>query len=101
MDFKYGILLVIVIIYKKYYFLEEGVMPRGRKKQENLTLEEQLAAVENHISEMEAQLKDLKNRKKELTEAIKEAKKEEMYKKVIESGKSIDEILEALSSKDE
>ena len=101
MDFKYGILLVIVIIYKKYYFLEEEAMPRGRKKQENLTLEEQLVAVENQISEMEAQLKDLKNRKKGLTEAIKEAKKEEMYKKVIESGKSIDEILEVLSSKDE
>ena len=76
-------------------------MPRGRKKQENLTLEEQLVAVENQISEMEAQLKNLKNRKKELMEAIKEAKKEEMYKKVIESGKSIDEILEVLSSKDE
>ena len=76
-------------------------MPRGRRKQENLTLEGQLVAVENQISDTEAQLKDLKKRKKEFTEAIKEAKKEELYIKVIESGKSIDEILEALSSKDE
>lgn len=90
-----------MLIYRKYHFVEEEDMPRGRRKQENLTLEEKFAAVESQISETEAQLTALKTKKKELTVAIKEAKKEELYKRVIESGKSIDEILEALSSKDE
>lgn len=76
-------------------------MPRGRRKQENLTLEEQLAAVESQILETEEQLKQLRFKKKELVKGVKEAKKEELYRKVIESGKSIEEILEALSNKDE
>lgn len=73
-------------------------MPRGKRKRENLTLEEQLAAVESQISETEEQLNELKSKQKELSQAILEAQKEEMYRKVMESGRSIEEILEALSN---
>ena len=58
-------------------------MARGRKKQVNLTLEEQLIAV--------------KQKRKEIDKLIKEEKKEALFKAVEESGKSIDDILSALS----
>ena len=72
-------------------------MARGRKKQVNLTLEEQLEAVNNEISECEEQIKALKQKRKEIDKQIKEEKKEALFKAVEESGKSIDDILSALS----
>nr|WP_297932787.1 flagellar export protein FliJ [uncultured Blautia sp.] len=76
-------------------------MARGRKKQETLTLEEQLAAVEKEITEYEGKLKALKEKKKALNKQIEEAQKEKIYRAVVKSGRSIDEILEALSDKKE
>lgn len=76
-------------------------MARGRKKQETLTLEEQLAAVEKEITEYEGKLKALKEKKKTLNKQIEEAQKEKIYRAVVNSGRSIDEILEALSDKKE
>lgn len=70
-------------------------MAGRRKKQNNLTLDEQLEAVEKDIAE--CQMKVLKEKKKELNSRIEEAQKERLYKAVAESGKSIEEILEMLS----
>lgn len=75
---------------------EEQDMPRGRKKQETLTLEEQLQNLENQIAEAEVNLKSLKAKKKELEAKIKEEQKEKLYKAVLQSGKSIDEIIAGL-----
>lgn len=72
-------------------------MARGRKKQVNLTLEEQLEAVNNEIAACEEQIKELKHKRKEIDKQIKEEKKEALFKAVEESGKSIDDILSALS----
>lgn len=72
-------------------------MARGRKKQVNLTLEEQLEAVNNEIAACEEQIKELKRKRKEIDKQIKEAKKEALFKAVEESGKSIEDILSALS----
>lgn len=72
-------------------------MARGRKKQVNLTLEEQLEAVNNEIAACEEQIKELKRKRKEIDKQIKEEKKEPLFKAVEESGKSIDDILSALS----
>ena len=72
-------------------------MARGRKKQVNLTLEEQLEAVNNEIAACEEQIKELKRKRKEIDKQIKEEKKEALFKAVEESGKSIDDILSALS----
>ena len=72
-------------------------MARGRKKQVHLTLEEQLEAVNNEIAACEEQIKELKRKRKEIDKQIKEEKKEALFKAVEESGKSIDDILSALS----
>ena len=72
-------------------------MARGRKKQVNLTLEDQLEAVNNEIAACEEQIKELKRKRKEIDKQIKEEKKEALFKAVEESGKSIDDILSALS----
>ena len=71
-------------------------MPRGRKKQETLTLEEQLQNLENQIAEADMNLKSLKAKKKELDAKIKEEQKEKLYKAVLQSGESIDEIIAGL-----
>lgn len=72
-------------------------MARGRKKQVNLTLEEQLEAVNNEIAECEEQIKALKQKRKEIDKQMKEEKKEALYQAVVESGKSIEDILSNLS----
>lgn len=72
-------------------------MARGRKKQVNISLEEQLEAVNNEITACEEQIKALKQKRKEIDKMIKEEKKEALYKAVEESGKSIEDILSALS----
>ena len=72
-------------------------MAGRRKKQNNLTLEEQLEAVEKDIAECKEQMKVLKEKKKELNSQIEDVRKERLYKAVAESGKSIEEILEMLS----
>ena len=71
-------------------------MPRGRKKQETLTLEEQLQNLENQIEEAEMNLKSLKTKKKDLEAKIKEEQKEKLYKAVLQSGKPIEEIIAKL-----
>ena len=71
-------------------------MPRGRKKQETLTLEEKLQNLENQIAEAEANLKGLRTKKKELEAKIKEEQKEKLYKAVLQSGKPIEEIIAKL-----
>ena len=72
-------------------------MAGRRKKQENLTLEQQLEAVTNEIAECEAHPKELKEKKKTLNSQIEEKLKEELYRKVMKSGKNLDDVLAALS----
>ena len=72
-------------------------MARGRKKQETLTLEEQLAAVEKEITEYEGKVTALKDKKKALNNQIEEAQTDKIYRAVVASGRSIHEILAALS----
>ncbi len=72
-------------------------MARGRKKQVNLTLEEQLEVVNSEIAACEEQIKSLKQKRKEIDKQIKEEKKEALYQAVVESGKSIEDILSTLS----
>lgn len=76
-------------------------MPRGRKKQETLTLDKQLKNLENQITEAEMNLKDLKAKKKDLEAKIKEEQKEKLYKAVLQSGKSVEEIIARLYGEEE
>ena len=74
-------------------------MARGRKKLENITLEEQLEAAVKQIEETETNLKNLRQKRKEIEVKIKEEKKEELYKAVVASGKSMDEIIAMIAEK--
>ena len=72
-------------------------MARGRKK-ETRTLDEQLQAVIGEIATYEEKLKELRRRKKEIEQKNTEDKKEALYKAVMESGKSLDEVLASLTN---
>lgn len=72
-------------------------MARGRKK-ETRTLDEQLQAVIGEIATYEEKLKELRRRKKEIEQKITEDKKEALYRAVMESGKSLEEVLAGLSN---
>ena len=50
-------------------------MPRGRKKQNVLTLEEQLVTVNERIQEVENELKQLRSQRKEIQAKIEEQEK--------------------------
>jgi len=76
---------------------EDHIMARGRKK-ETRTLDEQLQAVIGEIATYEEKLKELRRRKKEIEQKITEDKKEALYRAVMESGKSLDEVLAGLSN---
>lgn len=71
-------------------------MPRGRKKQENVSLEERLAEVTAQIERTEDTLKGLRRQRKEIEKQIEEQKKEQLYKAVVDSGKTVEEVLEVL-----
>ena len=72
-------------------------MARGRKK-ETRTLDEQLQAVIGEIATYEEKLKELRRRKKEIEQKITEDKKEALYKALMESGKSLEEVIASLTN---
>ena len=76
-------------------------MARGRKKATNFTPEEKLKMIEKEISSYEEKLKELRSEKKDLSKQIEDAKKETLYRAVVQSGRSIEEILQVLSDKEE
>ncbi len=76
-------------------------MAGRRKKQENLTREEQLEILDKEIEECKENLKRLKEKRKEIVSQIEEEKKDKLYQAVAESGRSIEEVLEALSKQEE
>ena len=66
-------------------------MPRGRKKMEKITLEEQLVLVDKEIEATETSLKNLRLKIK-----IEEQQKDELYRLVRNSGKSLEEVIAML-----
>ena len=67
-----------------------------RKKLENTSLEEQLEYVEQEIRTKESDLKELRHKAKELQKEIEEKQKDELFKALIASGKTIDEVMRYL-----
>ncbi len=70
-------------------------MPRGRR---NLSLEEQIAQVEENIQITETALKTLKTKLSELEEQKKREYLELLYQKILSSGKTVEEALELLNA---
>ncbi len=72
-------------------------MPR-RKKLENISLEEQLVTVEQKIKTTEAELKELRLKAKDLRKKIEDKQKDEVFKALINSGKTVEDVLAYLKS---
>ena len=64
-----------------------------RKKLENTSLEEQLEYVEQEICTKESDLKELRHKAKEIQKEIEEKQKDVLFKALVASGKTIDEVM--------
>ena len=76
-------------------------MPRGRKKKEDITLEQQLENIATEIANKEAELKELKAKQKELKKQVEAHKVNELLAIVKEKGMSIQEAIDLFSDKKE
>ena len=69
-------------------------MFRRRNKKENISLDDKLENVFAKIRVTEETLKNLKREKIRIERQIEEQKRERLYRSVLESGKTIEEIFE-------
>ena len=69
-------------------------MSRRRNKKENISLDDKLANVIAKIRVTEETLKNLKREKIRIERQIEEQKRERLYRTVLESGKTIEEIFQ-------
>ena len=67
-------------------------MARGRKKELNLTLEEQLEKLQIEIDEHTETLKVLKSKKKEILKKIEDKEKEDVYRAFLDSWKTLEDL---------
>lgn len=71
-------------------------MPRGHKKKENLTIDQQIEKINAEIQELNEQIKG----KKEILKDLEKQKKDEMLSTLADalakSGKSVEEVLDML-----
>ena len=75
-------------------------MPRGRKKQNVLTLE-QLVTVNERIQEVENELKQFRSQRKEIQTKIEEQEKETLFRAVVASGRTVEDVLAILEAQDQ
>lgn len=66
-----------------------------------LTVEEQLVTVNERIHEVENELKQLRSQRKEILEKIEEQKKETLFRAVIASGRTVEDVLAILKAQDQ
>lgn len=74
-------------------------MPRGRKKKEDITLEQQLENIATEIANKEAELKELKTNQKELKKQLEQEEMQKLLATVKENGLSVQEAIDLFSSK--
>ena len=74
-------------------------MPRGRKKKEDITLEQQLENIATEIANKEAELKELKTNQKELKKQLEPEEMQKLLATVKENGLSVQEAIDLFSSK--
>lgn len=75
--------------------MEVNIM--ARRKSAALSTADQLVQIEQDIAAKEQELKDLKSKRRDLLAQKKQEDLEEIYKIVVESGKSLDEVKEMLA----
>ena len=85
------------LIWGKDYISDDNTLnvhiSKLRKKLENTSLEEQLEYVEQEICTKESDLKELRHKAKEIQKEIEEKQKDELFKALVASGKTIDEVM--------
>ena len=74
---------------------------KRKKKQNVLTLEEQLVTVNERIQEVENELKQLRSQRKEIQEKIEEREKETLFRAVVASGRTVEDVLAILKAQDQ
>lgn len=74
-------------------------MPRGRKKNTQESIEEQLEKINEQIQNHQDKINALQGKKKDLFEQQKKVKIDTLYQKIQKSGKSVDEWLAVLDRK--
>lgn len=74
-------------------------MPRGKRKTALESIAEQLAAIDKQIQAEQEKIKGLESQKKQLLEQKKKQEIEALYSKIQASGKTVDEIFEAIQDK--
>ena len=67
-------------------------MPRGIKKTQSLTLEEQLLEVQSEIDKYAEEIKALKAKRKDIKGKIADKEKEDVYRAFLQSGKTLDDL---------
>lgn len=74
-------------------------MPRGKRKQVDLTIDEQIQQTKEQIDDLNEQLKKKKAELKTLETAKADEEKNKLIAAIAESGKSYDEIMAMLKGK--
>ena len=70
------------------------------RRKRNMTLEEEMANLNQDISKKEEELKEMKGRMKELCKMKEEADLKLLYERIKASGKSVNEFLEAMKAEE-
>lgn len=71
-------------------------MPRGKRKTALESTTEQLAQIDTQIQAEQEKIKGLEAKKKELLELKKKQELDDLYEKIQASGKTVEEIFEAI-----
>ncbi len=70
------------------------------RRKRNMTLEEELASLDQDISKKEEELKEMKAKKKELSRMKEEEDLKILYERIKASGKSVNEFLESMKAEE-
>lgn len=74
-------------------------MSRGKKRTALQVIDEQIQKVDADIEKYQAKIKGLETKKQELLKQKKESEINTLYEKIQASGKSVEDLLEALQEK--
>lgn len=71
-------------------------MPRGKRKTALESITEQLEQIDTQIQDEHEKIKDLEAKKKELLGLKKKQELDDLYEKIQASGRTVEEIFEAI-----
>lgn len=73
-------------------------MPRGKRKPALQRIDEQMSKVDSALEVHKAKISELQAQKKELLSQKKKYQMENLYSKIQDSGKSVDEVLKLVKA---